>query len=188
MAELVVVENVTLDGVMQAPGRPDEDTRDGFTAGGWAVPYMDSTAMEQAMKGMSTSVAMLFGRRTYLDLHGYWTKQTDGNPFTPVLNAAPKYVVSRTLTDLPWENSTLLPSLDDLPALKARLTGDLVVLGSGELVAALGAHVDRYELSIHPLALGHGRRLRIPAGAFELTKSVTTGTGVLIATYVRTTA
>lgn len=188
MAELVVFEHVTLDGVMQAPGRPDEDTRDGFTAGGWAAPYMDAVAMEQAGKGMSTSAAMLFGRRTYQDFHGYWPKQTDGNPFTAALNAAPKYVVSRTLTDLPWQNSTLLPSLDELPALKARLTGDLVVLGSGELVASLGEHVDRYVLSIYPLALGHGRRLRLPAGAFELTESVTTGTGVLIATYVRTTS
>jgi dihydrofolate reductase len=187
MADLVVLEHVTLDGVMQAPGRPDEDPRDGFTAGGWAVPYMDAVAMEQARKGMATSAAMLFGRRTYLDLYGYWPKQTDGNPFTEALNAAPKYVVSTTLTDLPWQNSTLLPSLDGLAALKEQLPGDLVVLGSGELVASLGAHVDRYVLSIYPLALGHGRRLRLPAGGFELTESVTTGTGVLIATYVRTT-
>jgi len=82
MAELVVVENVTLDGVLQAPGRPDEDTRDGFTAGGWAVPYMDQVAMEQAGKNMATSAALLLGRRTYLDLYGFWPKQTDGNPFT----------------------------------------------------------------------------------------------------------
>ncbi|MFI7677825.1 dihydrofolate reductase family protein [Actinophytocola sp. NPDC049390] len=188
MAELVVFEHVTLDGVMQAPGRPDEDRRDGFTAGGWAAPYMDSVAMAQAGKSMATSAAMLFGRRTYQDFHGYWPKQTDGNPFTAALNAAPKYVVSTTLTDLPWENSALLPSLDALPALKARLTGDLVVLGSGELVASLGTHVDRYVLSTYPLALGHGRRLRLPPGEFELTESVTTGTGVVIGTYVRTTS
>ena len=187
MAELVVIENVTLDGVMQAQGRPDEDTRDGFAAGGWAMPYMDAIAMEQATKGMATSAAMLFGRRTYLDLHGHWPKQTDGNPFTTALNAVPKYVVSRPLTDLPWQNSTLLRSVDELPSVKERLPGDLVVLGSGELVVSLGAHVDRYVLSIHPLALGHGRRLRLPAGGFELTESVTTGSGALIATYVRTT-
>lgn len=187
MADLVVVENVTIDGVMQAPGRPDEDTRDGFTAGGWAVPYMDPVAMEQAAKAMSTSAAMLFGRRTYLDLHGYWSARTDGNPFTAALNAAPKYVVSRTLTDLPWQNSTRLAAVDELPALKDRLPGDLVVLGSGELVAALDGLVDRLVLSIHPLALSHGRRLRLPACGFELAASVTTGTGVLIATYVRTT-
>lgn len=188
MAELVVIENVTLDGVLQAPGRPDEDTRDGFTAGGWAAPYMDQVAMEQAGKNMAGSAALLLGRRTYLDLYGYWPKQTDGNPFTTVLNAAPKYVVSTTLTEPPWQNSTRLASVDDIPAVKQRLSGDLVVLGSGELVASLGGLVDRYVLSIHPLALGHGRRLRLPPGGFELTGSVTTGTGVLIATYVRTTS
>lgn len=187
MAELVVTESVTLDGVMQAPGRPDEDTRDGFTAGGWAVPYMDPVAMEQAAKGMANTTAMLFGRRTYLDFHGFWPKQTDGNPFTTMLNETPKYVASRTLTDLPWQNSTVLRSADEVAALRKRLTGDIAVLGSGELVASLGTLVDRYTLLIHPLALGHGRRLRLPAGGFELTGSVTTGTGVIIATYVRTT-
>jgi len=188
MAELVVIENVTLDGVMQAPGRPDEDTRDGFSHGGWAVPCMDAVAMEQAAKGMATSAALLLGRRTYLDFHGFWPKQTDGNPFTAVLNEAPKYVVSRTLTDLPWQNSTRLSGVDEIPALKARLSGDLVVLGSGELVSTLGELVDRYVLSIHPLALGTGRRLVLPAGRFDLVSSVPTGTGVIIATYVRTTS
>lgn len=188
MAELVVMEHVTLDGVMQAPGRPDEDTRDGFTAGGWAAPYMDQVAMEQARKSMARSAAMLFGRRTYLDLHGHWPKQTDGNPFTAALNAAPKYVLSRTLTDLPWQNSTRLTSIAEVAALKERVPGDLVVLGSGELVASLGTLVDRCVLSVYPLALGRGRRLTLPAGAFELTESVTTGTGVLVTTYVRTTA
>ena len=186
MAELVVVEHVTLDGVLQAPARRDEDTRGGFTAGGWAVPYMDAIAMEQAGKGMATAAALLLGRRTYLDFHGFWPKQTDGNPFTEVLNAAPKYVVSRTLTELPWQNSTQLAGVGEVPALKERLTGDLVVLGSGELVGSLGTLVDRYVLSIHPLALGAGRRLTFPAGAFDLVSSVTTGTGVIIATYVRT--
>lgn len=188
MAELVVVENVTLDGVLQAPGRPDEDTRDGFTAGGWAVPYMDAVAMEQAGKGMATAAALLLGRRTYLDFHGFWSEQTDGNPFTEVLNAAPKYVVSRRLAELPWQNSTRLSRVEEVAALKERLAGDLVVLGSGELVGSLGALVDRYVLSIHPLALGEGQRLVFPAGAFELVSSVTTGTGVIIATYVRTTS
>jgi dihydrofolate reductase len=186
-AKLVVTENVTLDGVMQSPGRPDEDTRDGFTAGGWAIPYADHVAMEYMGKGMATAPAMLFGRRTYQDFHGYWPRQTDGNPFTPVLDAATKYVVSRTLTDLPWQNSELVRSVDDVPALKERSTRDLLVLGSGELVAALGTLVDRYVLSIHPLALGQGRRLRLPAAGFDLAESVTTSTGVLIATYVRTT-
>ena len=186
MADLVVVENVTIDGVMQAPGRADEDTRDGFTAGGWGRPYADAVGMEQAGKGMATSAALLLGRRTYQDFYGFWPKQTDGNPFTPVLNEAPKYVVTRTLTELPWQNSTRLSGVDEVPALKERLTGDLVVLGSGELVASLGELVDRYMLSIHPLALGAGRRFTPPAGTFDLVSSVPTGTGVIIATYART--
>jgi|SRR5690242_251829 len=188
MSELVVIEHVTLDGVMQGPGRADEDTRDGFTAGGWAKPYADPIAMEQAGKAMAASSALLLGRRTYLDLYGYWPKQTDGNPFTQALNEAPKYVMSRTLTELPWQNSTRLSSVDEVPALKERLDGDLVVLGSGELVASLGEHVDRYLLSINPLALGTGRRFTPPAGRFDLVSSVTTGTGVIIAAYVRTTS
>lgn len=187
MAELVVTESVTLDGVMQAPGRPDEDTRDGFTAGGWGVPYSDPAAMELAGKGMANTAAMLFGRRTYQDFHGFWPNQADGNPFTAMLNETPKYVVSRSLTDPPWQNSTVLRSTDEVAALKERLTGGITVLGSGELVASLGALVDRYVLLIHPLALGRGRRLALPAGRFDLTDSVTTGTGVIIATYVRTT-
>jgi dihydrofolate reductase len=188
MGELVVVEHVTLDGVMQAPGRPDEDTRGGFTAGGWAAPYMDSVAMEQAGKAMATSAALLLGRFTYLDLHEFWPKQTDDNPFTEVLNNARKYVLSTTLTALPWANSTLLSSVDEVPAIKERLDGDLVVLGSGVLVESLGALVDRYVLSTYPLALGAGQRLALPPGAFELVSSVTTGTGVVIATYARTTS
>lgn len=187
MAELVVTESVTLDGVMQAPGRPDEDTRDGFTAGGWGVPYSDPVAMEQAGKGMADTTALLFGRRTYLDFHGFWPRRTDGNPFTAMLDETPKYVLSRTLTDLPWRNSTRLTSVGEVAALKERLTGTIAVLGSGELVASLGALVDRYTVLTHPLSLGQGRRLRLPRGAFELTGSVTTGTGVIIATYVRTT-
>lgn len=187
MGELVAFEHVTLDGVMQAPGRPDEDTRDGFTAGGWAAPYQDAVAMEQAGKGMSTSAALLLGRRTYEDFYGYWPAQTDGNPFTTVLNEARKYVVSRTLTSLPWQNSALV-RVDEVAAVKAELAGDLVVLGSGDLLRSLGPLVDRFVLSIYPLALGTGRRLPLPAGGFELVSSVPTGTGVIIATYARTTS
>lgn len=183
MAELVVIEHVTLDGVMQAPGRADEDIRGGFAHGGWAAPYMDAVAMEHA-----TSAALLLGRRTYQDFHGFWPKQTDGNPFTEVLNDARKYVLTSTLTELPWQNSTRLSGLDEVAALKARLVGDLVVLGSGELVRSLGSLVDRYVLSTYPLALGTGRRLTLPAGTFDLVSSVPTGTGVIIATYARTTS
>jgi dihydrofolate reductase len=188
MAELVVTENVTLDGVMQGPGRADEDTRGGFSAGGWGVPYMDAVAMEHAGKGMATTSALLFGRRTYLDFHSFWPAQADGNPFTEVLNETRKYVVSRTLASLPWQNSTLLSGVDEVAELKATLDGDIVVLGSGELVRSLGSLVDRFVLSIHPLALGSGQRLTLSPGRFQLASSAVTGTGVIIATYVRTTS
>jgi dihydrofolate reductase len=187
MAELVVVENVTLDGVAQAPGRADEDPRGGFTHGGWAVPYSDPAQVEQAQKAMATTSALLFGRRTYLDFHSFWPNQADGNPFTDVLNETPKYVVSRTLTGTPWRNSTLLRDVTEVAALKERLPGAVVVLGSLALVGALGPLVDRFVLSVHPLALGTGQRLALPPSAFDLVSSVVTGTGVIIATYARTT-
>ena len=100
--------SMSLDGVVQAPGRPDEDTRDGFDRGGWAVPYNDDVMAQRMGEGMASSGAMLFGRRTYEDFHGYWPQQTD-NPFTPYLNQVTKYVVSNTLSEpLPWQNSVLL--------------------------------------------------------------------------------
>src|SRR3990170_4762375 len=105
---IVVFESVTLDGVMQAPGRPDEDTRGGFAYGGWAAPYADEMMGRQAAEGMATTEGILIGRRTYEDFYGFWPKQPD-NPFTEALNNLQKYVVSRTLKEpLAWANSTLL--------------------------------------------------------------------------------
>ena len=108
MRTISVTLSMSLDGVIQAPGRPDEDIRGGFDRGGWAVPYNDDVMAQKMGEGMASSGTMLFGRRTYEDFFGYWPRQTD-NPFTPYLNQATKYVVSSTLTDpLPWENSILL--------------------------------------------------------------------------------
>ncbi len=108
MRRLTGAAFVSLDGVMQAPGDPDEDTRGGFERGGWARPYQDKVMLEEMGKGFGTT-DLLFGRRTYEQFYGFWPKQTDGNPFTGLLNATQKYVASRTLTGpLPWENSTLL--------------------------------------------------------------------------------
>ncbi|MFI7546724.1 dihydrofolate reductase family protein [Actinoplanes sp. NPDC049599] len=192
MGEIVVVENVTLDGVMQAPGGPAEDTRGDFRFGGWARPYADQVSAATMGKGMSEDGALLLGRRTYLDLHGFWAKQDDGNPYTEVLNRKTKYVVSRTLAEpLPWEHSVLLGGepTDAVARLRADLTAPVVVLGSGMLVRALAAAglVDRYVLSIHPLVLGSGTRL-FGAGAaayreLTLVETVTSTTGVIIATY-----
>lgn len=194
MGELVVVENVTLDGVIQAPGGADEDTRGGFTFGGWAHPYADRVMAETMGKGMSDDGALLFGRRTYEQFHGFWSKQTDGNPYTEVLNRKRKYVASRTLVEpLPWENSSLLKGdlRQAVTALKRDVEGAVVVLGSGELVRSLaGADlVDVYTLSIHPLTLGGGTRLFADGATgyrtFALVEAVPTTTGVIIATYRR---
>jgi dihydrofolate reductase len=116
MSKVTVVNNLTLDGVMQAPGRPDEDPRGGFEHGGWAVPYNDSVMGKVMGERMAASTgALLLGRRTYEDFAGFWPNQTD-NPFTEVLDNTQKYVASRTLREpLPWQNSTLLTGMPRTP-------------------------------------------------------------------------
>ncbi len=199
MGKIVVFENVSLDGVMQAPGRPDEDLRGGFQHGGWGIPYADPVEDKKAMEGQSTtSGALLLGRRTYEDFYAVWPKRTDGNPFTEVLNNAQKYVASTTLKEpLPWSNSTLLKGNvpEAVAQLKAQLDKDIVVLGSGKLVQTLMKHalVDLYVLRIHPLVLGSGSRLFAERAvfpgdgsafaAFRLVDVKPTTTGVVVATY-----
>jgi dihydrofolate reductase len=190
MRKVVVFTSVTLDGVMQAPGRPDEDRRGGFEHGGWALPYSDPVMSRVQAEGMANAGPLLLGRRTYEDFSSFWPKQTD-NPFTEVLDKAEKHVASTTLrAPLPWSNSTLLEgdAADAVAGLKRQPGKDLTVLGSGELVQSLRRRdlVDRYLLLIHPLVLGSGRRLFPdggPAGPLRLVDSVTTTTGVVIATY-----
>jgi dihydrofolate reductase len=190
MRKIVVFNSLTLDGVMQAPGRPDEDVRGGFPYGGWATPYADPEMGRAAGESMATTGGLLFGRRTYEDFYSVWPHQTD-NPFTEVLNNAQKYVASRTLKEpLPWMNSSLLKG--DIPeavsALKAQQGKDLVILGSGELIQTLMQHrlIDQYMLLIHPLILGTGRKLfkdGSPYSTLQLVDSKTTPNGVVIATY-----
>jgi dihydrofolate reductase len=190
MRNLTVTMNMSLDGVVQAPGRPDEDTRDGFDRGGWAVPYGDDVMAEKMGSGMASSGAMVFGRRTYLDFAGYWPHQAD-NPFTPFLNAVHKYVVSNTLTEpLPWQNSSLLSgdAASVIAELKAQDGPDLAIVGSAALVRSLfvASLIDQFVLLIHPLVLGKGHRLfdqQADSADLELIDSVTTSTGVIIATY-----
>jgi dihydrofolate reductase len=184
--------SVTLDGVMQGPGRPDEDRRGGFTHGGWAVPYADEESGKLAAEGMQNTGAMLLGRRTYEDLLAHWNKA--GGPFKDMLNNMPKYVASMTLKEpLPWPNSSLLE--DELTkavsALRTKDGKDIVILGSGEVVRKLLAKqlVDELILLIHPLVLGSGQRLFDDGGSgalFELADTRTTTTGVIAATYHRT--
>jgi dihydrofolate reductase len=195
MSKLVAIESVTLDGVMQAPGRPDEDRRGDFTDGGWAVPYADAVAGSFMADRMPGSRALVLGRRTYEDFAGYWPKQTD-NPYTEVLDNSTKYVASTTLSEpLPWRNSVLLEGdpCDAVGALREEPGGDLVVLGSGDLTRSLMRRglVDEFVLLIHPLVLGKGRRLFSAEGeraALRLLDSVPTSTGVVICTYASETA
>jgi dihydrofolate reductase len=191
MAKIVVTNHVTLDGVMQAPGGPNEDTRGGFDRGGWAAPYADKVMGRFMGGGMARGGALLFGRRTYEKMFSFWPKQTDDNPFTPLLNERQKYVASTTMTEpLEWMNSTLLNG--DVPAkvaeIKQQPGGDIVILGSGELVRSLMPHglIDSFVLTIHPLVLGSGIRLFADDGAYaklRLVHSEPTTTGVLIAVY-----
>jgi len=191
MAKIIAIESVTLDGVMQAPGAPEEDTRGGFTHGGWAQQYMDEVSIRKAGEGMASEGAMLFGRVTYERFHQVWAGRDD-NPFSPVLDARCKYVASTTLTDpLPWQNSTLLggDAVAAIGELKEHAPVEsLALLGSGVLLRALLAAdlVDELQLSIHPLVLGRGTRLFAEGGphrALDLADSVTTTTGVVLATY-----
>jgi dihydrofolate reductase len=188
--KITAILSMSLDGVIQAPGRADEDTRGGFDRGGWAAPYNDEVMAQRMGERMSSSGTMLFGRRTYEDFYGYWPKQTN-NPFTPYLDAATKYVVSTTLSEpLPWQNSILLSGdpATSVADLKSQSGPDLGVVGSAQLVRSLLKEglIDQYLLLMHPLVLGQGRRLfddRGPEVDFELVDSVTTSKGVIIATY-----
>jgi dihydrofolate reductase len=190
MRKIVVFMSVTLDGVTQAPARPDEDRRGGFEHGGWAGPYADSEMGKAAAESGAATDGILLGRRTYEDFYAVWPHRTD-NPYTEVLNNTQKYVASRTLEEpLPWINSTLLKgdAVDAVSRLKQQPGKDIVVLGSGDLVQSLmrSRLVDQYVLLIHPLILGSGRRLFSESGSREALKLVdtrTTSTGVMIATY-----
>jgi dihydrofolate reductase len=188
MGRVIVMNGVTLDGVMQGPGRPDEDTRDGFDHGGWGIPYGDESTVAKMGERMGGNRAWLFGRRTYEQLLASWNAQ--GGPFKDALNDAHKYVASSNpATRLDWPNSTLLHG--DVPAavadLKQSSSANLVIMGSGVLIGSLRAAdlIDEYLLLISPLVLGSGRRLfagGTPA-ALRLTESTVTTKGVVIASY-----
>jgi dihydrofolate reductase len=190
MGKVVVVNNVTLDGVMQAPARPDEDTRGGFTHGGWAIPYNDAIMGQMMGERMVQPGSLLLERRTYMDFYAVWPNRTD-NPFTPVLNATQKYVASTTLAEpLPWSNSTLLKGdvAEAVARLKEQPEQNLGILGSGALIQTLIRHnlIDEFVLLIHPLVLGTGRRLfpdGVAPATLRLVNAVPTTTGVIIATY-----
>ena len=191
--KIVVINNVTLDGVMQAPGRADEDTRGGLTHGGWASRNVDEPDPEiGAAMGvrMSQSDGLLFGRRTYEDLLTTWNRR--GGMFKDALNSMQKYVVSQTLTDpLPWPNSTLVSGdvVDAVAELRSRPGRELHIMGSGQLIETLVAHhlVDEFLLMIFPVVLGSGRHLFSGDTYMELdlVDAKATNSGVVIATFRR---
>lgn len=184
---------VTLDGVVQGPGRPDEDTRGGFTHGGWGRRFNDEVMDREMGRAMAGPGDMLLGRRTWQDFITAWGRLTDGNPITAHLNATTKYVVSTTLGDADaWQNSVVLrgDAVDTVADLKAAPGGDLGIIGSASLVRSLhaAALIDRYTLLICPLTLGSGARLfdgAAPPIEFELIGSTVTTKGVIIAQYAR---
>lgn len=190
MRRVTAVENVTLDGVMQAPGGKEEDTRNAFKYGGWANDYNDDVKGKIMAEGMAKHADLLFGRRTYEHFFKVWPGRKD-NPFTEVLDNTLKHVASRTLKEpLPWKNSSLLQgdAADAVSTLKETPGSDLVILGSGELVQSLMKRdlIDEIQLLIHPLVLGSGRRLFADDGTFAkftLVKSTPTTRGVIIASY-----
>ena len=188
MGRVIVMNNLTLDGVMQGPGRPDEDTRDGFARGGWGIANSDDAMVAKMGERMGRDRAFLFGRRTYEQLLASWNAR--GGPFKDALNNTRKYVASSNpSTELEWPNSTLLHR--DVPAavadLKESSGTNLVIMGSGVLIGSLMAAdlIDEYLLMIHPVVLGAGRRLF--AGdtqvSLRLVDNSTTSTGVLIVSY-----
>jgi dihydrofolate reductase len=189
---IVVMNHITLDGVMQGPGRVDEDTRDGFDQGGWATPRSDDVVGEVMGERMAAGGGLagwLFGRRTYEDLLRHWNSVPD-NPFAEPLNNARKYVASTTLREpLPWPNSTLLGAdpVQAVAQLREEPGGVLGIMGSGVLIQALRRDrlIDEYLLMVHPVVLGSGRRLFPEGPPTELTLVGvrTSSTGVVLATY-----
>jgi dihydrofolate reductase len=190
---IVVNEFVSLDGVSQAPGGPDEDTDGGFANGGWSAPYFDPEVMGSAIaEQMAPASALLFGRRTWQSMAAAWPERA-GDPYADQMNAIKKYVASRTLTDadLTWNNSTLLSrddAIGDIAKLRAEAGGDILIWGSLDLVRTLLAErlIDELNLMIEPIILGGGKSIFPDDGTarpLQLVRSVTTGTGVQVCTY-----
>lgn len=190
MRTLAVIEFVTLDGVMQGLGSPDEDRDGGFEYGGWGAPYGDEVLGKKAGQGLAATTAYLFGRRTYEKMAAHWPHLPENDPIAAHLNATQKYVATKTLTELDWAGSHVLDGdvVDAVKELKARGDGTIAVLGSGVLVQTLIEHdlVDEYRLFVHPLVLGTGKRLfrQTPRPLpLRLVDCTPTTTGVLLLSY-----
>ncbi|MHA3704751.1 dihydrofolate reductase family protein [Jatrophihabitans sp. YIM 134969] len=195
MRRISVTMNISLDGVVQGLGRPDEDTRDGFAQGGWGLRHQDDDLAREMGAGMAEPGDLLLGRRTWTDFAGFWPHQPD-NPVTRHLNATTKYVPSRTLSDVDsWSNSVLLAgdAVETVRALKADGDRAVHIVGSAALVRSLHVArlIDAYQFVVHPLTLGAGARLfdkGMPPTDFALERCVPTSAGVVIASYRRIAA
>ena len=193
MAKITMVNSLTLDGVMQAPARQDEDTRGGFAHGGWAGAYQDAIIGKRMGEMMANAEgSLLLGRRTYENFYSVWPKRTN-NPYTEHLNRVQKYVASRTLKEpLAWQNSVLLEgdAADAVANLKKKEGKNLCILGSGELAQSLIRRnlIDEYVLLITPIVLGSGRKLFSDSDPIRLrlVESLTSSTGVILARYLVT--
>ncbi len=191
MRKIIVLSFVTLDGVMQAPGGPEEDTSGNFKHGGWVPGYWDGVIEKVMAEQMGNPYDLLLGRKTFEIFAAYWPKAKD-DPFADKLNKARKYVVSTTLRRLDWNNSVLVNGNipEEIRKLKRQDGPELQVHGSSNLMQTLLKHdlVDEFRLKIFPVTIGHGKRLfgndTIPA-SFKLLQSKTSTTGVIIATYGR---
>ncbi len=192
MRKIIVSEFLTLDGVMQAPGGADEDRSGGFEHGGWQQPYVDDILARMIIEGIAGSGGFLLGRRTYEIFAAYWpTAPEEEQAFADPLNNLPKFVVSKSLREpLAWNNSTLIAGdvVNEIADLKRQPGNDIMVIGSGELVQMLMKHnlVDEYNLMIHPLVLGSGKRLFRDGSSkqtLKLMDFMTTSKGVTILKY-----
>jgi dihydrofolate reductase len=190
MRMLRVIEFLSLDGVMQAPGASEEDTEGGFQLGGWQRPYGDDVLGAAASEGMSATDAYLFGRKTYEHMAAYWPTAPADDPYAQHLNSMPKYVASTTLRSVEWANSTLIEGnvAEEVANLKQQPGRNIGVLGSGQLVQTLIEHdlIDEYFLAMFPIVLGSGKRLFREADQprrLRLVDSKTTTTGGVLLTY-----
>ncbi|MEU6929640.1 dihydrofolate reductase family protein [Streptomyces sp. NPDC046374] len=191
MATLSLTQFLSLDGVHQAPGGPEEDPSDDFDLGGWSVPYGDEDFGRFITEVFERPTAFLLGRRTYDIFAGYWPKRTDpDDPVASKLNGLPKYVASRTLTRADWSGTTLLSGdvAQEVAALKERLDGEIQMHGSAGLAKTLMEHdlIDTLHLAVFPVVLGKGLRFFADGAtptAFRLTAARTTAAGVAIQTY-----
>ena len=189
MRKIIAITQVTLDGVMQGPGGPEEDSRNGFTHGGWAMPFFDEAGSQAMDETISREFDLLLGRRTYEIFASYWPNQGD-NPIAKAFNRATKYVVTRTLDQIDWKPSQRLGDdvVDEIDRLKASTGPEFHVWGSGNLLQTLIAAglVDEHHLWVFPVVLGQGNRLfenGLPAHGLTLMASRSTPKGVLLNTY-----